>query len=48
VKMGKHSGCEFVDTMFGRDREMEETEALMQRIRHWTMNFDAKCDEVLK
>ena len=48
VTMGKNSGCEFVDTMFGRDREMEETEALMQRIRHWTMNFDAKCDEVLK
>ncbi|KAL9591497.1 MAG: hypothetical protein Q9179_007663, partial [Wetmoreana sp. 5 TL-2023] len=37
IKMGKNSGCEFVDSIFGRDRELERTESLMQSIRLWNM-----------
>lgn len=48
VKMGKTSGCEFVDSIFGRDRELEETESLMQGIRLWNMRFDANCEEILR
>ena len=48
VKMGKNSGCEFVDSIFGRDRELEKTEALMQSIRLWIMRFDANCEGILK
>ena len=48
VKMGKNSGCEFVDSIFGRDRELEETESLMQGIRLWNMRFDANCEEILR
>ncbi|CAF9935653.1 MAG: hypothetical protein ALECFALPRED_006508 [Alectoria fallacina] len=48
VKMGKNSGCEFVDSIFGRDRELEETESLMHGIRLWNMRFDANCEEILR
>jgi len=48
VTMGKNSGCEFVDAIFGRDRELERTEKLMTGIRLWSMRFDANCDDILR
>ncbi|KAK3651597.1 hypothetical protein LTR56_004326 [Elasticomyces elasticus] len=47
VTMGKNSGCEFVDSMFGRDRELERTERLMTGLRLWSMRFDANCEAIL-
>lgn len=46
--MGKNSGCEFVDSMFGRDRKLEETQSLMQRIRTWNMHFDEICENICR
>ena len=48
VKMGKNSGCEFVDSIFGRDRELEKTERLMASIRLWNHRFDANCEDILR
>ncbi|KXT11991.1 hypothetical protein AC579_4632 [Pseudocercospora musae] len=48
VSMGKNSGCEFVDTIFGRDRELDRTEKLMTGMRLWSMRFDANCEEILR
>lgn len=48
VTMGRNAGCEFVDSIFGRDRELEDTEKLMNSIRLWDMRFDANCDDILK
>lgn len=48
ISMGKSSGCEFVDSIFGRDRELEKTEKLMTGMRLWSMRFDANCDEILR
>ncbi|EEH22425.1 hypothetical protein PABG_04636 [Paracoccidioides brasiliensis Pb03] len=48
VMMGRNAGCEFVDSIFGRDRELENTERLMNSIRLWDMRFDANCDEILR
>jgi hypothetical protein len=48
AQMGKNSGCEFVDSIFGRDRELEKTEKLMTGIRLWSMRFDANCEEILR
>lgn len=48
VTMGKNSGCEFVDSIFGRDRELERTEKMMTGMRLWSMRFDANCDEILR
>ncbi|EMC91858.1 hypothetical protein BAUCODRAFT_39003 [Baudoinia panamericana UAMH 10762] len=48
VTMGQDSGCEFVDSIFGRHRELERTEKLMTGIRLWSMRFDANCEDILR
>ncbi|KAJ5690098.1 hypothetical protein N7462_004490 [Penicillium macrosclerotiorum] len=48
VSMGRNAGCEFVESIFGRDRELENTEELMNGIRLWNMRFDANCEEILR
>lgn len=48
VSMGKNAGCEFVESIFGRDRELENTEKLMNSIRLWNMRFDANIEEILR
>ena len=48
VRMGRNSGTEFVDSIFGRDRKLEDTESLMQSIRLWNMRFDANCEDILR
>jgi hypothetical protein len=48
IQMGKNSGCEFVDSIFGREREWEKTEELMTGMRLWSMRFDANCEEIFK
>ncbi|KAK7747477.1 hypothetical protein SLS53_001732 [Cytospora paraplurivora] len=47
-QLGKSSGVEFVETLFGRERELEKTERFMQSVRLWNLRFDANCEEVLK
>ena len=46
--LGHRSGREFVDTMFGRDRGLEATEAFMQGARLWCMRFDANWEDTCK
>lgn len=46
--VGKNAGTEFVDSIFGKDRYLEVTERLMQRLRVWTMRFDVNCEEILR
>lgn len=48
ITMGRSAGCEFVNSIFGRERELENTEKLMHSIRLWNMRFDANCDDILK
>ncbi|KAI0019186.1 vegetative cell wall protein gp1 [Xylariomycetidae sp. FL0641] len=48
VQLGENSGVEFVVTLFGRDRELHETEKLMQKIRTWTFGFDRDCEDVIQ
>ncbi|KAJ5279576.1 hypothetical protein N7478_004948 [Penicillium angulare] len=48
VSMGRNAGCEFVESIFGRDRELENTEKLMNSIRLWNMRFDANCEDILR
>lgn len=47
-QLGQRSGIEFVDTMFGRERELEKTEKFMQSVRLWNHRFDINCDDVLR
>ncbi|KAI1801313.1 hypothetical protein F4811DRAFT_564123 [Daldinia bambusicola] len=46
--LGQNAGVEFVRTIFGRERELERTEAFMQQVRLWNLRFDANCDDILK
>lgn len=48
AQLGQRSGIEFVDTMFGRERELEKTEKFMQSVRLWNLRFDANCEDVLR
>jgi hypothetical protein len=45
--LGKNSGIEFVDTLFGRDRELIRTEKFMQKLRTWSMRFEANVAPIL-
>ncbi|KAI0436862.1 vegetative cell wall protein gp1 [Xylaria telfairii] len=47
-QLGKNSGIEFVETLFGRERELEKTERFMQSVRLWNLRFDANCEDILK
>jgi hypothetical protein len=46
-RLGEDAGVEFVQTIFGRDRLLGETEKLMASMRLWKVRFDANCGEVL-
>ena len=48
TELGKNSGVEFVETMFGRERELEKTERFMQSVRLWNLRFDANCEDILR
>ncbi|EEA28823.1 hypothetical protein TMatcc_002827 [Talaromyces marneffei ATCC 18224] len=48
VSMGRNAGCEFVESIFGRDRKLHDTEKLMNSIRLWDMRFDANCESILR
>ncbi|KAI8625992.1 vegetative cell wall protein gp1 [Xylariaceae sp. FL1651] len=48
AQLGKSSGVEFVETLFGRERELEKTERFMQSVRLWNLRFDANCEDILK
>lgn len=38
----------FIDSIFGRDRQLENTEKLMAGIRLWNLIFDANCEDILR
>jgi len=48
TQLGRNAGVEFVETLFGRERELEKSEKFMQAVRLWNLRFDANCEEILK
>ncbi|KAH7157412.1 hypothetical protein B0J13DRAFT_581599 [Dactylonectria estremocensis] len=46
--LGKNAGVEFVETLFGRDRELSKTEKFMTNVRLFNLRFDANCEEILR
>ena len=48
TQLGKNAGTEFVDSIFGRDRQLEQTEKFMSSIRLWNLRFDANCEDILR
>ncbi|TVY87902.1 hypothetical protein LAWI1_G007354 [Lachnellula willkommii] len=47
-QLGKNAGTEFVDSIFGRDRQLDQTEKFMSSIRLWNLRFDANCEDILR
>ncbi|UNI22785.1 hypothetical protein JDV02_008641 [Purpureocillium takamizusanense] len=45
--LGKNSGVEFVETLFGRERELAKTEKFMQSVRLFNLRFEANATEIL-
>jgi len=48
AQLGKNAGIEFVESIFGRDRQLDSTEKFMSSIRLWNHRFDANCEEILR
>ncbi|EXF82185.1 hypothetical protein COL5a_004620 [Colletotrichum fioriniae] len=46
--LGKNAGVQFVETLFGIERELDKTERFMQGVRLFILRFDANCDDILK
>ncbi|OLN97959.1 hypothetical protein CCHL11_02501 [Colletotrichum chlorophyti] len=46
--LGKNAGVEFVETLFGRERELDKTERFMQGVRLFNLRFDANCEDILR
>lgn len=41
-------GIAFIDTLFGRDGQLEATEKWMASVRLWTWRFDVNCGPILR
>ncbi|GKT94053.1 LOW QUALITY PROTEIN: vegetative cell wall protein GP1 [Colletotrichum tofieldiae] len=48
AQLGKNAGVEFVETLFGRERELDKTERFMQGVRLFNLRFDANCEDILR
>jgi hypothetical protein len=46
-QLGESAGVEFVETLFGPDREMDKTERFMASVRHWNIRFDTNCKGII-
>ncbi|CZR59494.1 uncharacterized protein PAC_09386 [Phialocephala subalpina] len=48
AQLDENAGTEFVDTIFGQDRQLEATEKFMSSTRLWNLRFDANCEDILR
>ncbi len=46
--LGKNAGVEFVETLFGADREVDKTNRFMASVRLWNLRFDTNCEDIIK
>ncbi|KAF5591232.1 vegetative cell wall gp1 [Fusarium subglutinans] len=44
----KSAGVAFIETIFGRDKELERTEKWMRNMRLYNLRFDANCEDILR
>ncbi|KAL2208013.1 hypothetical protein CC79DRAFT_1272044 [Sarocladium strictum] len=46
--LGFNSGVRFVETLFGRDKRLEETEKFMAKVREFILRFDNNCETIIR
>jgi hypothetical protein len=47
-QLSKNAGIEFVESLFGIDKQLEQTEKFMSSVRLWNLRFDAHCEDILR
>lgn len=47
TQLGKKEGVEFVEILFGRERQLRSTKRFIRSMRLWNLRFDANCHEIL-
>ncbi len=47
-RLRKNAGIEFVYSIFGRDRQLENTENFMTSVRLWNLRFGANCEDIFR
>ncbi|KAH6990137.1 hypothetical protein EDB80DRAFT_729555 [Ilyonectria destructans] len=47
TQLGEKEGVEFVELLFGRERQLRGTKRFMRSMRLWNLRFDANCQEIL-
>ena len=45
---GEKGSIEFVESIFGRDRELKRTEQAMADTRHWNVSFDSAAQGIME
>lgn len=48
AQLGKNVGVAFVESMFGRDEQLEVTERFMASVRLWSCRFDVNCQDIVR
>jgi hypothetical protein len=46
--LGHNSGVKFVETLFGRDKRLEDTEKFMAKVREFILRFDNNCESIIR
>jgi hypothetical protein len=46
--LGENAGIDFVEWIFGKDKQLEATEKFMASIRLWNLRFDDRCEVILR
>jgi hypothetical protein len=46
--LGSNAGVEFVETLFGPNRELERTEKFIKQLETFNKRFSVNCDEIIK
>ncbi|KAK0609397.1 hypothetical protein B0T14DRAFT_541014 [Immersiella caudata] len=46
--LGKGVVIEFIQSLFGKDKEIEKTERFMASARLWNLRFDTNCEDILR
>lgn len=48
TESAQKAGTDFVQTVFGRELELERTENFMAMVRTWSLRLDANCEELVR
>jgi hypothetical protein len=48
IGLGKNTGIEVANSLFGDERHLDKTEKIMASVRLWNLRFDTNCEDILR